>query len=50
MQATVKGITVILLDTVANAVLPSDIILARVRLIKKVLPVLSGASKNITPV
>ena len=38
------------LDAVANAILPSDHSLARMRLIKKVLPVPPGASKsNILP-
>ena len=45
----VNKVAAIPLDAVANAILPSDHSLARMRLIKNVLPVPPGASKNNIP-
>ena len=45
----INNVAAIPLDAVANAILPSDRSLARMRLIKNVLPVPPGASKNKMP-
>ena len=49
VRPPVNNEAAMLLDAIANAILPSDHSLARMRLIKKVLPVPSGASKNNIP-
>ena len=52
MRPPVSGIVAMPLDTVArqaSAILPSDHSLDRIRLIKEVLPVPPGASKNNIP-
>ena len=48
VRPQVNSVAAIPLDAVANVILTSDLILARIRLIKKVLPVPPGASKNNT--
>ena len=49
VQPPVSKVAAMPLDAVANAILPSDRSLARMRLIKKALPVPPGASKNNIP-
>ena len=49
VQPPVNNIAAIPLDAVANAILPSDRSLAKIKFIKKVLPVPPGASKNKMP-
>ena len=49
VQPPVNNVAAIPLDAVANAILPSDRSFARIRLIKNVLPVPPGASKNNIP-
>ena len=49
MQPPVNNVAAIPLDAVANAILLSEQSFARIRLIKKVLPVPPGASKNNMP-
>ena len=49
VQPPVKSVAAIPLEAVANAILPSHLILARIRLIKNVLPVPPGASKKRIP-
>ena len=49
VQPPVRSVAVILLDAVTNAILLSDLIVARIRLNRKVLPVSPLASKNSTP-
>ena len=49
VRPPVNSIAAMPLDAVASAILPSDHSLARIRLIKKVLPVLLGAPKNNIP-
>ena len=44
-----RSVAAIPLDAVTNAILPSDLILARIRLNRKVLPVPPGTSKNSIP-
>ena len=46
VRPPVNNVAAMPLDAVASAILPSDYSLARIRLIKKVLPVPPGASKN----
>ena len=49
VRPPVNSVAAMPLDAVANAILPSDHSFARIRLIKKVLPVSPGASKNKIP-
>ena len=49
VRPPVNSVAAMPLDAVANAILPSDQSFARIRLIKKVLPVPPGASKNNMP-
>ena len=46
MRPPVNNVAAMPLDAVANAILPSDRSFAKIRLIKKVLPVPPGTSKK----
>ena len=49
IRPPLKRVVTIPLDAVANAILTSELIFARISLIKNVLPVSPGASKKRTP-